>query len=179
MSRLACRSQSGFAYIAAVVLLVVVAGLSVALLHLTTTQQSTINQGLLGAQASLAARGGIEWALHEMSTRCPAVTAGSATIELNDFKAQSGFDVTVTCSYQRFNEGQRIPMPPDGGADQPNVVSYGKRLYQIKAVACNGSSGKCPDDNSVARAEYVERARMVTACLTENADGTVDKECDA
>lgn len=54
------RPQSGFAYIAAIVFLVVVAGIAVALLQLTNTQQTTVNQALLGARAGLAARAGIE-----------------------------------------------------------------------------------------------------------------------
>jgi type II secretory pathway pseudopilin PulG len=41
------RAQSGFAYIAAIVLLVVVAGMATALLRLTGTQQSTVNQARL------------------------------------------------------------------------------------------------------------------------------------
>jgi len=50
------RRQSGFAYIAAVVFLVVIAGIAVALLRLTDTQQTTVNQALLGARAGLTAR---------------------------------------------------------------------------------------------------------------------------
>ena len=98
------RRQAGFAYIAAVVLLVVVAGLAVALLRLSSTQQATVNQALLGARASLAARGGIEWAFHVLNTRCQQAPAAPVPVDLTEFQAESGFHVTVTCSYTTYFE---------------------------------------------------------------------------
>ena len=160
MSRLFAsrRRQSGFAYIAAVVFLVVVAGISVALLRLTDTQQTTVNQALLAARANLAARAGIEWVLHSPAQRC---IAGQPT-DLGDFRSDSGFLVTVGCRVQTYNEGEVLV----GGVLLERQIS----IYHIDAVACNGAAGRCPDENSasVARPDYVERARSATICMTGN-----------
>lgn len=160
------RSQSGFAYIAAVVFLVVIAGIAVSLLRLTDTQQTTVNQALLGTRASLAARAGIEWVYQDLANRCNGATnigsagaAPSVTTTLGDFVADSGFLVTVNCAFRSYREGET----DDGGAPAPIV----KRIYSIKAVACNGS-GACPDATSVPRPDYVERARLATVCRTAN-----------
>ena len=148
------RPQSGFAYIAAVVFLVVIAGIAVALLQLTNTQQTTVNQALLGARAGLAARAGIEWAYQSLGSRC---TEAGTTANLTDFVNDTGFQVTVTCSYRIYREGE----DDASGAPVPVV----KHIYRIASVACNGS-GACPDDGSVQRTDYVERARVATVCMT-------------
>lgn len=149
------RPQSGFAYIAAVVFLVVIAGIVVALLQLTSTQQTTVNQALLGARAGLAARGGIEWVYENLGNRC---TEAGSTTNLTDFVNDSGFHVKVTCSYRIFREGEQADA---GGAPAPVV----KHIYRIESVACNGA-GACPDDASVPRPDYVERKRVATVCMT-------------
>lgn len=142
--------QSGFAYIAAVVLLIVVALVCVALLRLSGTQQNTVNSALLGARAGLAARGGIEWGFYQLRNGVcnPATT-------LTDFVADSGFRVTVRCTASTFNEGENNT----GAAVQ-------KRMVQLEAVACNGG-GDCPDLTAatVARPEYIERRRVATTCV--------------
>lgn len=150
------RLQAGFAYIAAIVFLVVVAGIAVALLQLTTTQQNTVNQALLGARAGLAARAGIEWAYQDLGSRC---TVAGLTTNLADFVSDSGFKVRVTCSYRVYREGERL----NAGVPEPTV----KHVYQIRALACNGA-GACPDDDSVVRPDYVERARVATVCMTDD-----------
>ena len=151
------RSQTGFAYIAAIVLLVVVAGMAVGLLRLTTTQQSTVNQALLGARAGLAARAGIEWGFKTCLTQ-------PGTTQLGQFKGDSGFHVTVTCALTNYEEGERL--------DGQTSISQRLRIAQITAIACNGSAANCPDANSVTGADYVERARMATVCMVVNPDGT-------
>ena len=149
------RRQSGFAYIAAVVLLVVMAGIAVALLRLTDTQQTTVNQALLGARAGLTARAGIEWAFADLPARCDGLARTR-----DDFSYASGFRVTVTCSFQTYGEGD----DPDAPAQ-----SLLKRIYRIEAVACNGAGSSCPDQTkaSVSRADYVERALVASACTLE------------
>jgi len=164
------QRQQGFAYIAAVVFLVVIAGISVAMLQLTNTQQATVNQALLTARASLAARGGIEWVLQNPAARCagPAANAVGATpavtpvvTDLADFVADAGFRVRVTCSFRNFREGEALV-----SASQPPVAVL-KRMYRIEAVACNGG-GACPDTTAVTRPDYVERARVATICMVGN-----------
>lgn len=154
------RRQTGFAYIAAVILLVVVAGVSLALIRMTSTQQSTVNQTLLGVRANQAARAGIEWMFYRLthdgkSDGCPD---GAMPVNLGDFRADTGFLVSVSCSItpqQPYNEGEK----PDGTPAR-------KYIYQIEAVACNGAAASCPDDGSVSRPEYVERSRIATVCMT-------------
>lgn len=157
------RIQSGFAYIAAIVLLVVVAGIAVALLQLTGTQQSTVNQALLGARANLAARAGIEWVYRDLVNRC--APAGLKT-NLADFVNDSGFRVMVECSFRVFNEGEHLV---DGVP-----AATAKRIYRIASIACNGGSAACPDQASVARPDYVERARVATVCTLQPSGGVTE-----
>lgn len=151
------RPQSGFAYIAAIVLLVVVAGMAAGLLRLTGTQQSTVNQALLGAKAGLAARAGVEWGFRTCLNT-------AAITDLGQFKTETGFNVTVTCSFKNYQEGER--------ASGQTSISQTKRIVQITAVACNGGAARCPDATSVANAEYVERARSATMCMVVEPGGT-------
>jgi len=146
--------QTGFAYIAAVILLVVVAGVSLALLRMTGTQQSTVNQTLLGVRANLAARAGIEWMFYRL-THDGVLEGCPSGATLADFKPGTGFLVSVSCAARPFNEGEA----PAGG-------SVKKYIYQVEAIACNGAGASCPDNASVARPEYVERRRIATVCMT-------------
>ena len=151
--------QRGFAYIAAVVLLLVVAGISVALLRLTSTQQSTVNQGLLAARANQAARAGVEWMMYRIVNASPTGCPAAATLpaHLDTFRADSGFRVSVTCTATAFNEGESAP-----------GVAVAKRIYQIDAVACNSPGAQCPDATaaSVSAPDYVERRRSTSICMT-------------
>jgi len=151
-------SQRGFAYIAAVVLLVVVAGIAVALLRLTDTQRSTVNGALLGAHANLTARAGLEWAFRDLPNRC-----AQTPVTRNDFSYATGFRVTLTCTSTLFNEGDN--------PDSPGTAQ-GKRIYRIEAIACNGAN--CPDATSVARPDYVERARVATVCLLDGSNNSCE-----
>ena len=153
------RPQSGFAYIAAILFRVVVAGIAVALLQLTNTQQATVNQSLLGARAGLAARAGIEWVYEDLGSRC--AQTGTIT-DLGDFVNDAGFHVRVTCSYRVYLEGEQL----DASGALESVV---KHIYRIESVACNRNGpGACPDDASVPRPDYVERKRVATVCMTAN-----------
>ena len=160
MMRPRSSSQGGFAYIAAVVLLVVVAGIAVALLRLTDTQRSTVNGALLGAHANLTARAGLEWAFRDLPNRC-----SQTPVTRDDFSYATGFRVTLTCTFSAFNEG-----------DDPNSpgTPQGKRIYRVEAIACNGAGTGCPDGASVARPDYVERARVATVCLLEGTNSSCE-----
>ncbi|MEO7576899.1 MAG: MSHA biogenesis protein MshP [Massilia sp.] len=144
------HQQRGFAYIAAIVLLVVMAALATAMVRLNTVQQNTSNQDLLGVRASQAARAGVEWGLYQLrSGGC------QDSRDLSDFSAASGFTVTVACTFIEYREGESTPGVP--------LV---KRIYRIDAVACNlGAS--CPDNTKSSQPDYVERRRVATACMTE------------
>jgi MSHA biogenesis protein MshP len=138
--------QRGFGAIVAIVILVIMATISAALVRLGTTQQVTSTQDILSARAWQAARTGNEWGLYQ------ALRSGScigATGSLN-LRATTGFLVTVTCTAKTFNEGETSP-------GVPLVIT----TYSIEAVACN--SAACPDAALAATPGYVERKRLVTA----------------
>ena len=147
--------QSGFVYVAAVVLLVILAAMATAVVRLNTTQRSTLNQDLLGIRASQVARGGVEWGLYMARTqKCDLTHTDAAPLQrtLIEFRATSGFNVTVRCSVRAFNEGEAS-----------EGVPLVKHFYRIEAVACN-SDGACP--GNAAEVDYVERMRVATACIT-------------
>lgn len=151
------RRAGGFAYIAAVILLVVMAGLALAVVRLNATQANSATEAALSARASQAARAGLEWMYYQLHTKYAAGCSGAT---LTDFKTDTGFTVTVSCSYTAYNEGQN---PSDASV----LV---KNLYRVEAVACNGSAGTCPDNASSAQPDYTERRRVATVCIA--ADGT-------
>lgn len=138
------RRQAGFGYIAAIVIVVILATIATAAVRLNTTQQASSNQDLLAARALQAARAGNELGLYR------ALVGGACA---NDFVDMgNGFSVQVTCRSSKYYEGESAPGVP-----------IEKIIYEIDAVACNSTSA-CPDAAKVALPDYVERRRVVTAC---------------
>ena len=120
--------QRGFAAVAAVFVLVLLAGLGAFLVTFSNTQQINSAQDLQGSRAYWAARAGLEWALAltKSSGACP----GASTA----FNIDTGaiFSLTVSCSVLPYSEG----------AATVNVFS-------LKSVASQGTVGS---------AGYVERS---------------------
>lgn len=144
------RHSSGFAYIAAVVLLVVLATIGITATRLSDTQQITSAEDAMQAYALQAARAGTEWGLFQalQSGAC----AGTAT---NDLRASSGgFAVTVQCNVRQLNEGIQ------SNGTTVRIIN----IFTITATACNAAN--CPDDTAAVRPGYVERRRVVTLCTT-------------
>jgi MSHA biogenesis protein MshP len=142
--------QRGFGAIAAIVILVILATISAALVRLGTTQQVTSTQDILSARAWQAARAGNEWGLYwALSSGC---WVGAKT--LDNLRATTGFSVTVTCTSRTFNEGEESLVPP-------LVTARVTTTYSIEAVACN--SAACPDAAVAATPGYIERKRLVMA----------------
>jgi MSHA biogenesis protein MshP len=150
------RRAGGFAYIAAIIFLVVLAGFALAALRLADTAQTTVNQQLLGARANQAARAGLERAfylLKPVNADCPAVT-GAPKLVLD------GFLVSVKCTRSTFGEGQ-----------DENGNAATKYIYELAAVACNGTVASCVDNVNpadLANPEYIERRRSASICVTSN-----------
>lgn len=138
------RQQRGFGAVAAIVVLVVLAAISAAVVRLSTSEQSGIATQMQGARALQAAQAGIEWGLYQ------ALRNGSCGTSTLDLSADLGMHVTVSCSSAAYNEGLT-----SAGANQPLHV------YTIDAVACNSSS--CPDASMAVTPTYVERRRQVSA----------------
>lgn len=91
--------QRGFAAIAALFLLVVLAALGAFMLTFSNTQQLSSAQDLQGSRAYWAARAGLEWAVGSVlaaPAACPVAPA-PFTIE--------GFNVSIGCVRETFNEG--------------------------------------------------------------------------
>lgn len=145
------RRQHGFLVIAAVFLLVVLAGLVGYLMTVSTTSQAASAADANSAKAFQAARGGIEWATYQVlrnsggsfvTTTCP----GSGSVNLAFGSALSSFTTTVTCaSTSGISEG--------GGS---------VTVYAITSNACNEPvSGACRNPSTTS-STYVERQLSVT-----------------
>ncbi len=106
--------QRGFAAIAAVFLLVVLAALGAFMLTFSNTQQLNSAQDVQGSRAYWAARGGLEWGLASVigASACPA---SPTTLTLD------GFAVNVSCLSQVYAEG---------GAN--------RTIYRLAATASQG-----------------------------------------
>ncbi len=143
------RQQRGFGAIAAIVVLVILAAMSAAIVSFGTTQQQTGAQDVLSSKAWQAARAGNDYGLYQaLKGSWTTCTAVSQTLNLT---ADTGFYVTVSCDSRLFNEGES-----DTGAVQT------VRIFEIRAVACTQPS--CPAAGAeVAGPFYVERSRVVLA----------------
>jgi len=95
------RNQRGFALVAAVFLLVVLAGLGVYAVRIATMQQQTVSAGLRAAQAFQAARTGVSWGAYRSLAASACV---SGTLNLAE-GATAGFRVTVQCAQSTHTEG--------------------------------------------------------------------------
>lgn len=103
--------QQGFAAIAAVFLVVVLAALGAFMVTFSNTQQLTSAQDVQGSRAYWAARAGLEWGISSAqgAAACPA---SPTTLTLG------GFSVVVTCALTTYTENGASP-----------------RLFQFKAIA--------------------------------------------
>lgn len=139
------QRQRGFLIIAAVFLLVVLAGLVAYLTTVSTTSQAASAADFNTARAYQAARAGIDWGAYQIlrvpayATACNAADQTS-TLNLGSFKA------TVTCSASAaITEG----------------ASTTVRAYRIVSNGCNAAA--CPGAVS---STYVERELALT--ITNN-----------
>lgn len=143
------RRSGGFTIVAAIFLLVVLAGLGAFAVTVSTTQQVGSALDIQGARAYQAARAGIEWGLYKVvreSMTCataPAVTTNSFTMPSTS-ETLSRFTVTVVCS--SYSD------------------SYsGPTVYRIQSTACIlQEPGACPNTTSTRDSGYVERRLEVT-----------------
>ena len=143
------RAQ-GFGMIAAIIVLVILASLSAAIVRFGSVAQATGAQTVLAARALQAARAGTEWGLYQAFKG--SWTTCSAASQTLDLTAEGGFRVTVSCDSRSFNEGETVP-------GTPHVV----RMFTIDAVACNGTAAACPDNARATTPGYVERRSQVQA----------------
>jgi MSHA biogenesis protein MshP len=104
--------QHGFAAIAAIFLVVVLAALGGFMVTFSNTQQLTSAQDLQGTRAYWAARAGLEWGIGSVvaSTTagtttpvCPTSPTSSTTTIGTNF--DGGFTVVVKCRHDDYTEG--------------------------------------------------------------------------
>jgi MSHA biogenesis protein MshP len=129
------RRCAGVGLVTALFLLVVLAGLAVAMVTLFNSQQQAASLDEQGSRAYQAARAGIEWGLFQQLRA--GSCADSATFALPSDSVLSGFVVTVTCKASGTDPLTR---------------------HVFEATACNlpGSDGKCPN-TATNSSDYVQR----------------------
>jgi len=91
-------SQHGFAAIAAIFLVVILAALGGFMVTFSNTQQLTAAQDLQGSRAYWAARAGLGWGIAQ-------VTASPANCPSGAPASVEGFALTVTCSRSSYADG--------------------------------------------------------------------------
>jgi MSHA biogenesis protein MshP len=97
--------QRGVALVAAIFLLVVLAGIAGYAVRIGVMQQQTVTAALRAAQAFHAARSGVAWAAHQALTGAWCTTpADAATLNLSE-AGTNGFDVAVQCTHTSHAEG--------------------------------------------------------------------------
>ncbi len=107
-------SQRGFAVIAAIFLVVLLAALGAFMLGFANAQQITSAQDLQGSRAYWAARGGLEWGIASTMAACPA---SPTTLAID------GFAVAITCTSGTYAEAGATP-----------------RIFQFTSVASSAAA---------------------------------------
>ncbi|NDP40915.1 MAG: hypothetical protein GZ093_19675 [Rhodoferax sp.] len=111
-------AQQGFAAIAAVFLVVVLAAFGAFMVSFSNTQQLNSARDVQGSRAYWAARAGLEWAIASLpagATACWATPPPAAV---------DGFGLAISCTASSFTEGA--------------ATVY---IFQITAVASSGAVG--------------------------------------
>lgn len=141
------RRGAGAGLVTAIFLLVVLAGLAVALVAIFGAQRQSAALDEQGARAYQAARAGIEWGLFQRATNGADC---STSFALPGDSPLAGFSVTVEC------------VPVDVSAFGDTAVNLER--WVIRATACSGAApcpvdapANAPADPPAARADYVER----------------------
>jgi MSHA biogenesis protein MshP len=98
------RFQQGFAAIAAIFLVVVLAALGAFMLTFSNTQQLTSAQDIQGSRAYWAARAGLEWGVAKVASTTPACAASTPLTTAFD----GGFSVTVDCSFKTYTDSSPV-----------------------------------------------------------------------
>ena len=158
------QRSAGFALVAAIFLLTVLAALGAFIVSISTNQQMSSAMDVEGERAYQAARSGIEWGVYQVqatpaynfSYGTPPVAVGSANPNSRVCPASptsfafpataptlSAFTVTVQCTAY------------------PDTTYHGPTVYQLIATACNQpAAGACP--NASPGQGYIERQVQVS-----------------
>lgn len=96
--------QTGFAAIAAIFLVVLLAGLGAFMLTFSNTQQLTSAQDIQGSRAYWAARAGLEWAAAKVTAVSDPTTLASTTCTTVSPFSINTFSVSVGCTVASYTE---------------------------------------------------------------------------
>jgi MSHA biogenesis protein MshP len=136
------RRDRGFAAITAIFILVVLAGMGVALVTIFGGQQRSQAFDILGAKAYQSAHAGLE--------------AGISTILNTGGCPAGGFSLAGTPSLQDFSVNV-VCTPTPAISDAGGTL----KMFELKVTACNNAT--CPNDTGTV-ANYVERQLRATVC---------------
>ncbi|MEC5160304.1 MSHA biogenesis protein MshP [Janthinobacterium sp. CG_23.3] len=140
------RRSAGLGLVTAIFLLVVLSGMGVAMMTLSTTQNASVALDAQGARAYQAARAGIEFGVYQAlrAGNCPG-NAAPQSFALPTGTSLSAFSVTVRCNALTTGAG--------AGAGAVTV-------RQVTATACNRpAAGQCPNPSN--DPDYVQRVLNV------------------
>jgi MSHA biogenesis protein MshP len=132
------RRSAGVGLVTAIFLLVVMAGLGVAMVTIFTAQQQSSALDMQGARAYQSARAGIEWGVFQKLRKDSC--AASTTFALPGASSLQGFSVTVTCqkvgggALTRWVIGATAcnPPAPDGSCKATNNPDYVQRHLEAE-----------------------------------------------
>lgn len=146
----AAREQ-GFSIVAAVFMLVVLAGLAGFIVSVSGGQQLALAQDVMAARARQASRAGVEWATYQVAKVPAAAGNFTALCEASPLAAPGGpsvlaglpgladFRIELSCGSAAYSEADAY------------------RLYRVTATACNAATcGSAP----VVAAGYVEHQQV-------------------
>jgi MSHA biogenesis protein MshP len=120
--------QAGFALVAAMFVMIIIALVIAAMMRMAGNQHGTNSLAIQQARAYQAARAGLDWAIAQAAPLVGAGSCvGSAPVSLAGSNL-SEFTVTVTCTANAYNE--------NGTA---------VNIYWLTATAQNGLPGSRPD----------------------------------
>ncbi len=141
------RRQLGVSLVAAIVVMLVLAGIGAYTMRAASTQHAGAANDILGIRTFQAARSGLEWAAYQVmqGDLSTGFCNGGATTETISGLAGDlgGFSVAVNCARTDHSE-----------------AGTAVRMYTVTATACNRTV--CP--NASAEPNYVER--QLTAVLS-------------
>jgi MSHA biogenesis protein MshP len=128
----AIARSAGVGLVTAIFLLVVLAGLAVAMVTVFTSQRTTAAMDERGARAYQAARAGIEWGvfMHARGGGCPglnypAVKEASTSFTFPTNSSLAGFVVTVKCTQKAASSDPLMRMVIEAIACSPATVASG------------------------------------------------------
>ncbi|MBB1074276.1 hypothetical protein HUU62_07585 [Rhodoferax sp. 4810] len=98
------RPAPGFAAIAAIFLVVVLAALGAFMVTFSNTQQLTSAQDVQGSRAYWAARAGLEWGIGKVSAVANPASISSSTCLAAPSLTIDGFLVEISCTVTAYQE---------------------------------------------------------------------------